>query len=48
MFLTEVLDPITGNTVVLLRKADKWCRTVEEEGYIVTNTEQEIPSYEEE
>lgn len=43
LFLTEVLDPRTGSTLEYPRMTDAWCGMMEEHGYIVTNTEREIP-----
>lgn len=47
-FVTEVLDPRTGNTLTYPRMSDCWARDMEANGYIVTNTEHEIPPVNEE
>lgn len=43
LFVTEVLDPMDGRTLEYPRMSDAWCGMMEEHGYIVTNTEREIP-----
>lgn len=48
LFVTEVLDPRTGGTLEYPRMTDAWCGMMEEHGYIVTNTEREIPPVNEE
>lgn len=48
LFVTEVLDPLTGSTLEYPRMTDAWCGMMEEHGYIVTNTEREIPPVNEE
>ncbi|UVB02987.1 hypothetical protein IVIADoCa2_10 [Xanthomonas phage vB_Xar_IVIA-DoCa2] len=48
LFVTEVLDPRTGGTLEYPRMSDAWCGMMEEHGYIVTNTEREIPPVNEE
>ena len=48
LFVTEVLDPITGFTMEFHRMHDAWCGILEAHGYIVTNTEYEIPPTNEE
>lgn len=47
-FVTEVLDPQTGSTLTYPRMSDGWARDMEANGYIVTNTEHEIPPVNEE
>lgn len=42
--ITEVLDPRTGNTLQYPRMDDAWASMMEANGYIVTNTEQELPT----
>lgn len=48
LFVTEVLAPWTGSTVEYPRMPDAQCGMLEEYGYIVTNTEREIPPANEE
>ena len=40
-FITEVLCPNSGGTLVYPRMSDEWAEAMREAGYIVTNTEEE-------
>lgn len=40
-FVTEVLHPSTGLTLVYPRMSEEWAETMRKIGYIVTNTEEE-------
>lgn len=41
-FVTEVMDPYTGETWVHPRRSGPWAETLMEFGYIVTDTEHEV------
>ena len=48
IFETEVLRPETGHTLTYPRMSVAWCDMMETNGYIVTNTEREVPATNEE
>lgn len=46
-FVTEVTNPKTGDTWHLKRQDEQWCQAAEANGWIVINTEYELPTEEE-